>query len=206
MKAELMKIQPTFIFVMVITGYYNRNFLLMKVLIHNPKVLILDEPAAGLDPRARVELRELVHLLATEMDKTVLISSHILTELGEICDSALIIEAGQLLAGGTIKDIQAKQRQESGRKGAATLVVRLLESDSLEEQIKKLEIWMVQQPHVVEVNPARNSVAFEFDGSAADQHQLLKNLLDEGFSVCEFHGKSESLEDAFMNITRGIVQ
>ena len=60
-------------------------------------MLILDEPAAGLDPRARVELRELIHLLATELNKTVLISSHILTELGEICDSAVIIEAGEIL-------------------------------------------------------------------------------------------------------------
>ena len=66
-----------------------------RTLIHDPQVLILDEPAAGLDPRARVELRELIRLLASEMKKTVLISSHILTELGEICDSAAIIEAGR---------------------------------------------------------------------------------------------------------------
>jgi ABC-2 type transport system ATP-binding protein len=96
-----------------------------RCLIHDPQVMVLDEPAAGLDPRARVELRELIRLLATEMNKTVLISSHILTELSEICDSAAIIEAGRILAHGTIEEIQQQQRRAVGRQSSRSLLLRL---------------------------------------------------------------------------------
>ena len=99
---------------------------LARTLINDPAVLILDEPAAGLDPRARIELRELVRLLARELKKTVLISSHILTELGEICDSAAIIEAGRILASGTIDEIQQAQRASQGRSTGAAVCVRVL--------------------------------------------------------------------------------
>ncbi len=92
----------------------SQRLALGRTLIHDPAVLILDEPAAGLDPRARIELRELIHLLATDLHKTVLISSHILTELGEICDSAAIIEAGRILASGTISEISQAQRASQG--------------------------------------------------------------------------------------------
>ena len=87
---------------------------------------MLDEPAAGLDPRARIELRGLIHLLATDLHKTVLISSHILTELGEICDSAAIIEAGRLLASGTMTEINQAQRASEGRADGSAISVRVL--------------------------------------------------------------------------------
>ena len=172
-----------------------------RTLIHDPQVLILDEPAAGLDPRARVELRELIGLLATQLNKTVLISSHILTELGEICDSAAIIEAGRILASGTIQEIQQLQRQKvHGRSTATTLAVRLMNATD------ELERWLVQQPFVSQVAAADHGVAFEFEGDEAAQHQLLKNMLAAGFDVLEFRGKTETLEDAFMAITEGIMQ
>ncbi|MBD3674067.1 MAG: ABC transporter ATP-binding protein [Planctomycetaceae bacterium] len=171
-----------------------------RTLIHDPEVLILDEPAAGLDPRARVELRELIHLLATELKKTVLISSHILTELGEICDSAVIIEAGEILATGTIQDILALRRQSKGRQSHASIEMSLIETGP------ELEKWLVQQPFVSDVSISQHTASFEFEGTQQDQHNLLKTMVNEGFPIIEFRGKIESLEDAFMDLTRGLTQ
>jgi ABC-2 type transport system ATP-binding protein len=171
-----------------------------RTLIHDPDVLILDEPAAGLDPRARVELRELIRLLASELNKTVLISSHILTELGEICDSAVIIEAGEILASGSIKDLLQLRRQARGRQSHASIELTLAEpSDELEK-------WLVQQPHVSDVSITVTGAHFEFSGTPIDQHNLLKAMVNAGLPVLEFRGKVESLEDAFMDLTRGLTQ
>ncbi len=175
-----------------------------RTLIHDPQVLILDEPAAGLDPRARVELRELIKLLATQMNKTVLISSHILTELGEICDSAAIIEAGEILAHGTIEEIQ-RRRLTSDETGAAEapgaiLAVRVLgETD-------RLERFLLEQPYVRNVAAGPSQVSFTFLGDAQEQAALLRQMIEAGIHVVEFTGKTQTLEDAFMAITRGITQ
>src|SRR5262245_40562928 len=171
---------------------------LARTLIHDPRVLILDEPAAGLDPRARVELRELIHLLATDLRKTILISSHILTELSEICDSAAIIEAGKILACGTVAEIMDTLK---GRRGATTLLtLRVLRNAEL------LERQLLQQPFVSTVSLAGQTVSFQFDGDDEARARLLKQLIDEGIEVLEFSGKTENLEDAFMAITEGIMQ
>ena len=171
-----------------------------RTLVHDPQVLILDEPAAGLDPRARVELRELIALLARQLGKTVLISSHILTELGEICDSAAIIEAGRILASGTIDEIRDLQRQRRGSTGRSTLRARVI------GPADKMERWLLEQPFVSKVSVANDMVSFEFTGDAEAQHQLLKNMVQAELRVVEFSGKTESLEDAFMAITEGITQ
>lgn len=171
-----------------------------RTLIHDPQVLVLDEPAAGLDPRARVELRELIHLLATELNKTVLISSHILTELGEICDSAAIIEAGELLAGGTIEELRGQGGARSGAARTLRLLLRVL--DNVDGLIR----WLHEQPFVSDIDHAQQVVSLQFAGDDRQRHELLKRMLTEQFSVVEFHAKSESLEDAFMAITRGITQ
>jgi len=171
-----------------------------RTLIHDPDVLILDEPAASLDPRARIEVRELIRLLAVELNKTVLISSHILTELGEICDSAAIIEAGKILASGSIDDIRRQLRQQDDGSDVGTFLVRVVDG------VDAVERWLAEQPHVGPVNAASQSVTFGFRGDVLAQHQLLKGLLQNEFTVLEFHQKSESLEDAFMAITKGITQ
>lgn len=178
-----------------------------RCLIHDPQVMILDEPAAGLDPRARVELRELIRLLATEMNKTVLISSHILTELGEICDSAAIIEAGQILAYGTVDEIQRPQSSvETESSGTRSLNVRIAAGDNQEQATGELEKWLLEQPLIKDVQASIGTATFEFEGDDAEQHQLLQNLMSAGHPIIEFHGKTQSLEDAFMNITKGITQ
>ena len=177
-----------------------------RCLVHDPQVMVLDEPAAGLDPRARVELRELIRLLATRMKKTVLISSHILTELGEICDSVAIIEAGRILAHGTIQEIEKQQRMISGNTAARTLLARIASADDLDAQTDRLEKWLLEQPHVTHVECIHGQATFHLEDNNEGQQALLKRLIDEGFPMIEFHGKSQTLEDTFMNITQGITQ
>ncbi len=196
----------------------SQRLCLGRTLIHDPEVLVLDEPAAGLDPRARVEVRELIGLLASEMHKTVLISSHILTELGEICDSAAIIEAGEILAHGTIDEIQAQRKRRKVQTpvdgttveaGAETedddphttiLAARVLSG------VERLECWLLEQPFVSAVNMGPQQVSFTFAGDAAAQCELLKRIVENKFELMEFTGKTQSLEDAFMAITEGITQ
>ena len=174
---------------------------LARTLIHDPQVLILDEPAAGLDPRARIELRELIKILASELRKTILISSHILTELGEICDSAAIIEAGRILAVGTVDEIQSQRKDTpTDEVRTAILAARVLSNPD------GLERWLLEQPLVSEVRPGPSQISFNFQGDGPAQHDLLKRMLAAGFSVLEFTGKTQTLEDAFMAITKGITQ
>lgn len=182
----------------------SQRLCLGRTLIHDPEVLILDEPAAGLDPRARVELRELIRLLATEMSKTVLISSHILTELGEICDSVSIIEAGKILASGTIEELQQ-------RTGSSVEVD--VESSPLAEievtmlgDAGDLETWLVQQAHVDQVTVAGQRLTITFTGDDDARHGLLKAIVLADFRVVSFETKTQSLEDTFMRITRGELQ
>jgi len=172
-----------------------------RTLIHDPQVLVLDEPAAGLDPRARVELRELIHLLAVEMNKTVLISSHILTELGEICDSAAIIEAGEILVHGTIEELKRRRPRKEGHEETGDAI-----AVAVMERSNDLRKFLLEQPHVSHVGLAANRVVFEFRGDDAEKASLLKQMLDNNFRVIEFAAKSETLEDAFMAITQGLVQ
>jgi ABC-2 type transport system ATP-binding protein len=184
----------------------SQRLCLGRTLVHDPQVLILDEPAAGLDPRARVELRELIALMATQMNKTVLISSHILTELGEICDSAAIIEAGEILASGTIEEIQARRRRrldgdtEDDSTHETILAARVM------NDVERLERWLLEQPFVSDVNTGPQQVSFTFTGDARAQRNLLKAIVEADFPLLEFTGKTQSLEDAFMAITRGITQ
>lgn len=169
-----------------------------RTLIHDPQILILDEPAAGLDPRARVELRELIRLLSTQLKKTVLISSHILTELGEICDSTVIIEAGKILAAGTVGDLQASSRKVVAQD--RLLSIRLL------GHADQAERWLVQHPLVDSALVTSGTILVQFTGTPEQRVELLREMIQQGFPVVEFGGKIETLEDIFMSITQGIVQ
>jgi ABC-2 type transport system ATP-binding protein len=120
--------------------------------------------------------------------------------LGEICDSAAIIEAGRILASGTIEEIGKIQREIRGKSTSTVLALRVIQG------IDAVERWLVQQPFVSAVKVAGQVAGFEFEGDEAARHQLLRNLLANGFEIVEFHGKTESLEDAFMAITEGITQ
>ncbi len=165
-----------------------------RSLLHDPPVLIMDEPAAGLDPRARIELRELLKLL-TWQGKAILISSHILTELAEICDGVVIIEHGKILRAGKLDQILA------GDAPRRTVHIKSIERH--EEMYKHL----LESPHVnVASMLVDNSVEAEVNGTEEACFQLLAALVQGGFRVIEFRQRRVGLEEIFMNVTRGEVQ
>jgi ABC-2 type transport system ATP-binding protein len=180
-----------------------------RTLLHDPKLLILDEPADGLDPRARIELRELLRALA-DQGKAVLISSHILTELAEICDTCAIIEQGRLLATGKVADILA---QAAGT-AVAELMVRLFPGEEGEAVWARAERLLLEQPRVKQVAREGEAlrVRLENEGGAAAGHwvdesaaRLLAVLVGAGVPVCAFSHRERNLEDAFMHVTKGRV-
>lgn len=165
-----------------------------RALVHDPAVLILDEPAAGLDPRARIELRKMIRELA-DRGKTVLISSHILTELAEMCDSVGIIERGQLLATGSVDDIQRQRTNQ------LELTIRILQGRT-EDASKLLTEKLDLQKTIVDGELLR----FAFDGDAVQQAEIVTLLVNNGFLVAEIAAHRKSLEDVFLQVTEGLVQ
>jgi ABC-2 type transport system ATP-binding protein len=165
-----------------------------RVLVYDPEVLVLDEPAAGLDPRARVELRELLLLLA-ERKKAILISSHILTELTEICNGVVIIERGKILETGTIDDVLKKSAPRR------TVAVRVLDGENV-----RLLKELLQTPHVEAVHDVGKEVHFELAGDEDAACEILGHLIRQKFRIVEFRQNKANLEDIFMNVTKGGVQ
>ncbi len=173
-----------------------------RAIIHDPSVLVLDEPAAGLDPRARIELREMVGQLAAD-GKAILISSHILTELAEMCDRVGIIEQGQLLAVGTVEEILSSAGQQSATEVAqrqSEVGIRLL------GDYEPLARWLAQRADVVEVRTFRTEIRYLHTGGREAEAELLRDLVEAGFRVIEFGNRSQSLEHAFLHVTQGRVQ
>src|SRR4051794_19017902 len=164
-----------------------------RAMIHDPSVLILDEPANGLDPRARIELREMIRQLAAE-GKTVLVSSHILTELAEMCDQVGIIERGRLLAVGSVAEIRRKQTPHR--------TVKIL----VRGGAGQLAVWLGQRNDVTEIKLDGEYTRLTHSGDDASEVTLLREMVQAGFAVAEFGSHSQSLEDVFMAVTRGAVQ
>ncbi|AEI64739.1 ABC transporter ATP-binding protein [Corallococcus macrosporus] len=181
-----------------------------RTLLHDPSLLLLDEPADGLDPRARIELRELLRALA-DQGKAVIISSHILTELAEICDTCAIIEQGRLLATGKVADLL--QQQESGAAVTPELTVRLAVGDAGAPDWERAERLLLEQPRVTRVAREGESlrVRLELEPGAgparidAAAAVLLAALVSAGLPVCAFSARERNLEDAFMTVTKGRV-
>jgi len=166
---------------------------LAKTLIHDPKVLLLDEPASGLDPRARIEIKELFKELKA-MGKTIIISSHILPELADFCNKVGIIERGELLISGDVQDIMAQVM------GGRTLEIKVL--DDHERAIAVLS----DAPGVREVRLVNAQLHVEFAGDLEEQAGLNKLLVDQGLRVLGFSEQETDLEDIFMKVTKGLVQ
>jgi ABC-2 type transport system ATP-binding protein len=165
---------------------------LAHALVHDPQVLLLDEPASGLDPRARVEMRELLRELH-KMDKTIVLSSHILTELAELCDSIGIIEKGMLVASGSLDQIRQKVVE------TRTLRIRVLsDADQAQAALKN-------QPGVGEVYMADGTLEVEFTGDEAAAAELLDTLIAQGVRVASFSEVLSDLEEIFLKLTKGEV-
>jgi len=164
-----------------------------RAIVHNPQLLILDEPAANLDPRARIEFRTLIRELAAD-GKTVLLSSHILTELSEVCDAVAVIEKGKILATGTVHEIMTGLRQQR------VLSVRLAGGRESASR------FLLEQPGVMKLHDANDRLQFEFSGDDTAQAALLSRLIVSGFPVMEFSAQSAGLEELFMKITAGKIQ
>ena len=183
-----------------------------RTLLHDPKLLILDEPADGLDPRARIELRELLRALA-DQGKAVLISSHILTELSEICDSCAIIEQGKLLAVGKVSEVLARSQQSESSTVQSELLFRF--ANPTPEVMQRAERTLLVQMRVLTVTAEVNALRVRIehakdvevgphwiDETAAT---LVRALVTAELPVCAAEVRKEDLEDAFMKVTRGRV-
>ena len=168
---------------------------LAHALIHDPKLLILDEPASGMDPRARAEMKGILRTLK-DMGKTVLISSHILPELSEMCDSLTIIDHGSLVFSGTVEALSRKMR------GQAAIEIRLLPQAG-DAMLQNAAEQLKQYPGVTGITRGDScdlSVAYEGDEQGAAD--MLGLLLRAGVPVMDFHRPPMNLEKVFMEVTR----
>ena len=166
---------------------------LAKTLVHDPPVLILDEPASGLDPRARLEMKALLSELKG-MGKTILVSSHILSELADFCTMIGIIERGKLLAAGSISDITRKLRQH-----------RVLKVRVTDETTDFAASILRSQSQCRTVESFDHTLTCEYEGEEDDLVRLLGKLVGSGVGVHSFAEEELSLEEVFMMVTKGIV-
>jgi ABC-2 type transport system ATP-binding protein len=168
---------------------------LARALVHDPELLVLDEPASGLDPRARVELREIM-LELSRQGHTILVSSHILAELEEMCDRVGIIEAGKVLAQGTPAEIRDKMQT------ALTITLRVLGGDPALEQATAVAARHGATA-MTRLGPA---LRFELAGSEEAAADLLADLVDAGVRVVDYREDRGGLERLFLSVTKGVVR
>src|SRR3954465_2404958 len=167
---------------------------LAHTLVHDPQVLLLDEPASGLDPRARVELRELLRELRS-LGKTIVISSHILPELEELCTSVAIVDRGQVLAQGRVSDIERRLRF-----GAVLRVRLLLEGEALEAARQHF----AADPDVASaVILEDGTIELGFRGDDDATARLLREAVAAGLPVITFARAASDLEELFLQVTAG---
>jgi len=171
---------------------------LAHALVHDPAILLLDEPASGLDPRARMEIRELLRELST-MGKTILISSHILSELEQMCDQVAIMERGRLVASGPVEEIEGS--------AGARQSLRLKVTSDVDDAMALLEAI----PEVSGVQRGAHGegdegwLTFEFDGDEGARSELLVRLMASGVRVSSLTVRQRDLEHLFMQLTKGDV-
>jgi ABC-2 type transport system ATP-binding protein len=169
----------------------NQRLGLARVLLHDPQVLLLDEPASGLDPRARIEIRGLLKELRG-LGKTIMVSSHILPELADICNKIGIIERGELIVNADVEQVMKQVRRQTilnvgvteNRDGAAKLL-----SD---------------QASVEKVEPRGNTLVVTLIPNAGDYSPLATLLVESGYKLSLFKEEELNLETAFMALTKGI--
>ena len=167
---------------------------LARTLLHEPQVLLLDEPASGLDPRARIEIRNLLKRLG-ELKKTVIVSSHILPELADVCTRVGMIEKGNLIVDGNVADVMKKARQ--------CIMLNIRVKDRVEDAAKLLE----QCDSVDKVNVTSSKLLeVTLKPNIEDYSDIPSNLIGNGFALTLFREEEVNLETAFMELTKGLVQ
>ncbi|MEN6351571.1 MAG: ABC transporter ATP-binding protein [Syntrophomonas sp.] len=166
---------------------------LARCLVHDPELLILDEPASGLDPRARVEVREILKELRA-MGKTMIVSSHILAELTELCTHIGIIEAGRMVACGSVDEIMHRSQS------VQVLEVRVLEK--LDEALSLIS----RHCGITGTKVGERMLELPFNGDEAEMNRLLTVLVQGGIPVVSFGEAKNNLENIFMQLTKGVVQ
>ena len=164
--------------------------LLAKTLIHDPEVLLLDEPAANLDPKARIDLRNLLRKLASE-GKTILVSSHVLSELQDLCDAIGIMKDGTMIHSGTIDEIAEKTNP------ARTVQVYLTEAfDGIEDCLKDFSV--ISSVH--SVDESRKCFEFIHEGTSQEEADVLSSLVEKGAKIYRFEPKQSKVEDLFLQV------
>jgi ABC-2 type transport system ATP-binding protein len=166
-----------------------------RVLIHEPKVLLLDEPASGLDPRARIEMRSLLTELG-RMGKCLMVSSHILTELGEMSTSIGIIEKGKLLYAGSLADALSRVR------GGERIAIRLEEGSNADAAVMDLS----KDSRVVKAERDNGQLVVDLTAGEHGHHFLIELLVSRGHRIAAFTPQAVKLEDAFLKLTKGALQ
>ena len=169
---------------------------LARVLLHEPQVLLLDEPASGLDPRARIEIRELLKELR-RLGKTIMISSHILSELGEFCNKLGIVERGKLIVSGTVDDLMDRARAHP------VISVRVIPA-----QVDLAEFVLNEDPRVDQLDRHGQSGELQVTLHDPNLHHgfLIELLVQRGITIDSVHPERLKLEDVFLRLTKGIVQ
>lgn len=185
-------------FVQTLSRGMQQRLCLAHALVHDPPILLLDEPASGLDPRARVELRELLRTLR-EMGKTIFLSSHILSELAEVCTEIGILDNGRMVAGGPVADVR---RQLQGRQtlhirvvGDAERALQLLSNAITDQRLPPVSLARIdsEDPRLLHV---------ELEQTREEQQAaLLAYLIGNGIAVSDYHLLAENLENLFLRLT-----
>jgi ABC-2 type transport system ATP-binding protein len=163
---------------------------LARSLVHNPRLLVLDEPASGMDPRARVEMKEILKNLKG-MGKTIIISSHILPELAELCTSIGIIDKGRMVISGSVSEIM---QQVYSKK-----VIRIKVMEKVEEAVTLLS----EYPFIDKLVSGEDTIQAGFEGDEGEMGRVLRELVTRGIPVVSFAQLDGNLEDIFMKVTRG---
>lgn len=166
---------------------------LARVLVHDPPVLLLDEPASGLDPRARIEIREVLKELQ-RMGKTILVSSHILSELGEFCNKLGIIERGKLIVAGTIQELNARAR------ATTAVVIELVEHPELAADVLR------RDPRIAKVELRQQRLHVTAADPELHHHFMIPLLADANLLIHSIQPEQMKLEDVFLRLTTGAVQ